>query len=57
MFKCGQCVRHKLTGDIVLIIEPICYRCENTFVDGYWIRLSNYEILKVAEFELEKRKC
>ena len=56
-FNPGKMVMHKLTGEIVMILEPIRYVLDENCkgINGYWIRTTDYEVVKVAEFELMER--
>jgi len=56
-FKSGECALHKLTAEHVLILEVIKYRHgqEYSLIDGYYVRDNNYDVFKVAEFELTER--
>ena len=58
-FKQGSFAQLKIDGSIVMVLEAIKYKHEDTggAIDGYWIRLPNeaYNVLRVAEFELQER--
>lgn len=53
-FKIGEIVVHKLTGEHLLLLEPLNNNSLD-FLDGFYARTMNYDIVQVAELELLKR--
>jgi len=56
MFKIGECVLHKLTGEHLLILEFIAYKTnDDSYVNGYYIRRNDFTVHKMMEIELKTR--
>lgn len=52
--KSGDLVLIKLTGEIGMLLEPI--NASNVgYMNGWWVRLPDYSVVKLAEFEVKER--
>jgi hypothetical protein len=56
MFKQGDLAVHKLTGEVVMVLETLEDKASRWYLKGYWIRTPRYTVEKVADFELMERK-
>lgn len=54
-FKPSDQALHILTDEIVMILEVLDVSKTLSYVMGYLIRRPNYEVVKVAHFELSER--
>jgi hypothetical protein len=54
-FKAGDQAVNTLTGEIIMVLEVLQNTGTKYYLPGYLIRRPNYEVVKVAHFELSER--
>ena len=52
--KRGDIVIIELTGEIGMLLDPI-EATKTGYIDGWWIRLPDYRVVKFANFEFKIR--